>query len=293
MHRYKCIRGDQAFLVKRIKEIAHVQVHYGYRRIHTLLQREGWPINVKRVYRLYCKESLQMRLKVPRRKVSIKVRMEKSLANKKNECWSMDFVSDELYSGRRIRFLTIVDNFTRESPGIGVGVSCKGTDVVGFLEKAIQEHGKPEVIKVDNGPEFISKELDLWAYGRGVKLDFSRPGKPTDNAFIESFNSRFRQECLNEHWFLSLEDAKEKAENWRKDYNENRPHSSLGNVTPKEFAQKLAFLPLAELSDKLARGVESLENWSPKLEYVEGKVSLGKQDHSEKKTVDFSSLNWT
>jgi putative transposase len=195
-----------------------------------------------------------MRLKVPRRKVSIKVRKEQMVANRKNECWSMDFVSDQLYSGHRIRFLTIVDNFTRESPGVGVGVSCKGTDVVRFLETAIQEHGQPEVIKVDNGPEFISKELDLWAYGRGIKLDFSRPGKPTDNAFIESFNSRFRQECLNQHWFLSLDDAREKAEIWRKDYNEKRPHSSLGNITPQEFAEKnkkLTYSPLAELSNEL------------------------------------------
>lgn len=294
VHRYKSIREDQAFLVKRIKEIATVRVHYGYRRIHTLLQREGWKINVKRVYRLYCKESLQMRLKVPRRTVSVKVRREVCLATTKNACWSMDFVSDELYSGHRIRFLTILDNFTRESPGIGVGVSCKGTDVVRFLEEAIRAHGQPEAIKVDNGPEFISKELDLWAYGRGVKLEFSRPGKPTDNAFIESFNSRFRQECLNEHWFLSLEDAKEKAENWRKDYNENRPHSSLGNSTPKEFAERKGFYPsLTGLSEKLVQGMESSENWSPKLEYVEVKLSLGKQDHSEAKKIDFSSLSWT
>jgi putative transposase len=182
-----------------------------------------------------------MRLKVPKRAVSIKTRRDPVIADKKNECWSMDFVSDQLYNGHRIRFLTIVDNFTRESPGVGVGVSCKGTDVVRFLEEAIQEHGHPEVIKVDNGPEFISKELDLWAYGKGIKLAFSRPGKPTDNAFIESFNSRFRQECLNQHWFLSLEDARTKAEMWRKDYNEKRPHSSLKNATPQEFAKSEAF----------------------------------------------------
>lgn len=271
VHRYKSIRGDQAFLVKRVKEIASIRVRYGYRRIHTLLQREGWSVNHKRIYRLYCKESLQMRLKVPRRTVSIKTRRDPVIAGKKNECWSVDFVSDELYNGHRIRFLTIVDNFTRESPGIGVGVSCKGTDVVRFLEEAIKEHGRPEAIKVDNGPEFISKELDLWAYGQGIKLDFSRPGKPTDNAFIESFNSRFRQECLNQHWFLSLEDAQMKAKAWRIDYNEQRPHSSLKNATPREFAEAskwLASPPLAELFGGYARGFGELENFSPKLECV-------------------------
>jgi putative transposase len=148
----------------------------------------------------------------------------------------MDFVADELFDGSRIRILTIVDNFTRESPSIMVGKGLKGHDVVKTLEEAVKRHGKPQVVKVDNGPEFISKDLDLWAYCNGVKLDFSRPGKPTDNAFIESFNSRFRQECLNEHWFLSLEDAKDKISKWWQDYNQSRPHSSLGNLTPLEFA---------------------------------------------------------
>jgi putative transposase len=159
-----------------------------------------------------------------------------SLASCKNEYWSMDFVADGLFDGSRIRILTIVDNFTRESPYIMVGKGLKGHDVVKALEEAVKRHGKPQTIKVDNGPEFISKNLDLWAYCNGVRLDFSRPGKPTDNAFIESFNSRFRQECLNEHWFLSLEDAKDKIWQWWEDYNKNRPHSYLGNLTPHEFA---------------------------------------------------------
>ncbi len=145
-------------------------------------------------------------------------------------------MSDQLFDGHRIRLLTIVDNHTRESLDIHVSQRIRGCEVVQVLEGVAAEHGKPQTIQVDNGPEFISKDVDLWAYWNHVKLDFSRPGKPTDNAYIESFNARFRLECLNEHWFLSLEDAREKIEEWRQDYNAHRPHSSLGNVSPEEFA---------------------------------------------------------
>ena len=144
-------------------------------------------------------------------------------------------MSDELFDGRRIRLLTIVDNHTRESLAIDVGQRIRGCDVVQVLERIVKDHGKPRTIRVDNGPEFISKDVDLWAYWNHVTMDFSRPGKPTDNAYIESFNGRFRQECLNEHWFMDLDDAREKVESWRRDYNEERPHSSLGNATPEEF----------------------------------------------------------
>ncbi len=195
-------------------------------------------MNHKRVYRLYREEYLGMRRRPPRRRVSCLKRQIRPLASKKNECWSMDFMSDELYDGRRIRVLTLVDNHTRESLAIHVGQGIRGIDVVGVLEGVVKQHGRPQTIQVDNGPEFISKDLDLWAYWNKVKLDFSRPGKPTDNAFIESFNGSLRLECLNEHWFLSLEDAREKIESWRQDYNENRPHSSLGNVPPAEFAAR-------------------------------------------------------
>ena len=134
--------------------------------------------------------------------------------------------------------LTIVDAFTRESPLIGVGFTYKGHDVVQALEEAAHHAGYPRTLRIDNGPEFIGKDVDLGAYAHGVSLDFSRPGKPTDNAYIESFNSRFRQECLNQHWFLSLEDAKHKIEAWWQVYNSHRPHSSLGYLTPKEFADR-------------------------------------------------------
>ena len=232
---YRPRKAEQAPLRNRIKEIATVRVRYGYRRIHTLLQREGWVINHKRVYRLYCLEGLQMRHKPPRRRVSAKLREGRTAATHPNQAWSMDFMADELFDGRRLRLLTIVDNVSRVSPFIGVGFRYRGYDVVTALNLAVAQYGVPECLRVDNGPEFISKEVDLWAYAHGVVLDFSRPGKPTDNAFIESFNSRFRQECLNEHWFLSLEDATEKIETWRRHYNEQRPHSSLGYQTPAAY----------------------------------------------------------
>ena len=177
-----------------------------------------------------------MRKKVPKRRVSPQLRQVRVPAAKQNQCWSMDFVSDNLYNGQKLRCLTIVDNHTRISPAIGVGYRYTACNVIETLNQAVNQYGQPECIRVDNGPEFISKELDLWSYARGVQLDFSRPGKPTDNGFIETFNSRFRQECLNQHWFLSLEDAQEKIEGWRKEYNEVRPHSSLGDVSPHFFA---------------------------------------------------------
>jgi putative transposase len=151
----------------------------------------------------------------------------------------MDFMADELFDGRRIRLLTIVDNHTRESLAIHAGQRIRGCEVVEVLERVMKDHGRPRTIRVDTGPEFISKDVDLWAYWNHVSLDFSRPRKPTDNAYIESFNGRFRQECLNEHWFLSLDDARDKVEAWRRDYNEERPHSSLGNATPEEYAAQV------------------------------------------------------
>jgi len=157
----------------------------------------------------------------------------------------MDFMSDQLYDGRRIRLLTIVDNHTRESLAIHVGQRIRGSEVVEILQGVVAKHGRPQTIRVDNGPEFISKDVDLWAYWNQVQLDFSRPGKPTDNAYIESFNARFRQECLNEHWFLSLDDVREKVEDWSRDYNENRPHGALNNLTPVEYAKQSQHLETA------------------------------------------------
>ncbi len=237
-HRYKSIADRQDFLRIRLRDLAATRVNYGYRRLHILLRRESWQINPKRVYRLYTEEGLTMRRKRPRRRfVSSTVRQNRPAVKSADECWSMDFVADQLVDGRRLRVLTIVDNFTRESLGLYAAQNIKGDDVVEVLEDIVAHRGKPARIQVDNGSEFTSRSMDLWAYLNTVKLDFSRPGKPTDNAFIESFNGKFRAECLNENWFLSLADARDKIEQWRVDYNQHRPHSSLGDLTPAEFAE--------------------------------------------------------
>ena len=210
-------------------------MRYGYRRIHVLLRREGWRVNHKKVCRLYAELGLQLRNKTPKRRVKAKLREDRSSATSSNQVWAMDFVHDQLFDGRKLRILTIVDTYSRLSPAIDVRHNYFGRDVVNTLERVAREVGYPRTIRLDNGPEFVSKDLDLWAYMRGVTLDFSRPGKPTDNAFIESLNGKFRTECLNAHWFMSLDEARRKCEAWRRDYNEVRPHSAIGNKTPKEL----------------------------------------------------------
>ena len=230
-YHYKHRRPEQASLRKRIRELAEARVRYDYRRIHVLLRWEGWSINHKRTRRLYHEEDLQLRRKTPKRKVSAKGREDGVVAAAANDCWSMEFLLDQLFDGRKIRVLTIVDNFTRVSPAIDVWRSYRGADVVATLERIASVHGRPKRIRVDNQPEFISKELDLWAWLQNVELDFSRPGKPTGNAFAESFNGKFRTECPNAYWFLSLGDARLRCEA-RRDYNEVRPHRAIGNQTP-------------------------------------------------------------
>ena len=237
-HRYQSVRDDRAELRIRLRDLAASRVRYGYQRLHVLLRREGWEVNHKLVYRLYCEEGLQMRTKTPRRHRSCRVRRQRPRASQANASWSMDFMADQLYCGQRFRILTLVDNFTRESLAIHAGRRLTGDDVVRVLEEVSSDRSKPETIYVDTGPEFASKSLDWWAHFNGVKLDFSRPGKPTDNALIESFNGKLRAECLNQNWFLSLADAQEKLEQWREDYNERRPHSSLGQMAPVEFATR-------------------------------------------------------
>jgi len=239
-YRYRSVADEQAVLRVRLRDLAQARVSYGYRRLHILLQREGWKVNHKRVYRLYRLEGLGMRPKKPRRHVTACRRMERPAATEVNESWSMDFMSDQLYDGRRIRLLTLVDNYTRESLAIEVGEHIGSDRVVEVLTRLSKSRDLPKRIRVDNGPEFISKRLDQWAYFHRVELDFIRPGKPTDNGIIEAFNGRLRQECLNENWFLSLEDACQKVEAWRQDYNENRPHGALGNVSPVVYASAMA-----------------------------------------------------
>src|SRR6185437_9993355 len=208
------------------------RVRYGYRRIHVLLRRDGWRVNAKRVYRLYREMGLQLRPKTPKRRVKAKLRDDRRPATRSNETWAMDFVHDQLATGTKLRVLTIIDTFSRFSPAIEPRFNFRGADVVEVLERVGREVGLPAVIRVDQGSEFVSRDLDLWAYQRGVTLDFSRPGKPTDNAFIESFNGKFRAECLNTHWFLSLADAQKKLEDWRKYYNEGPPPGAIGNKPP-------------------------------------------------------------
>ena len=233
--RYQSQAQDQSALKIRLRDLAHSRLRYGYRRLHVLLQREGWRINHKRVYRLYRLEGLSLRLKTRNKRVS-GLRGPKPVATRPNECWSMDFMADRLVDGRRFRILTLVDNVSRVSPVIVADSKLTGERVVVALDQLLAAGQKPAMLSIDNGPEFVSKSLDAWAHRHGVRLEFSRPGKPTDNAFIEAFNSRFRDECLNLHWFDSLEEPQATIEAWRADYNTERPHGALGQRIPAEFS---------------------------------------------------------
>jgi putative transposase len=233
--RYRPRGRDDEPLRRRLGELARERSRFGYRRLYVLLRREGQLVNHKRVLRLYRLAGLKLRRQKRKRMPSV-ARGIPSLPTKPNECWALDFVSDTLAWGRRIRCLTVVDCFTRESPAIEIDTSLPGARVVRLLDQLSLQRGLPETIVMDNGPELTSRVLDQWAYEHGVQLRFIDPGKPIQNAFIESFNGRFRDECLNQHWFVSLAQARRVVDAWRRDYNEARPHSSLGYLTPDEFA---------------------------------------------------------
>jgi len=238
LYRYRNRRADSTPLRARIEEIAAVKRRYGYRRVYVRLRREGWAVNRKRVYRLYRDAGLAVRRRKRKRIGPIERKpLPKPLAA--NVSWSMDFVADGLIGGRRLRCLTIVDDCTRECLAIEVDTSITGVRVAAVLERLADRRGLPQSITVDNGPEFDGQALDKWAYRRSVHLSFIRPGKPNENAYIESFNGKFRDECLNEHWFISLAHARSVIEAWRIEYNTERPHSSLANLTPEEFANQL------------------------------------------------------
>ena len=237
-HRYRSTADPQDELRLRLKELAAARVRYGYRRLHVRLRREGWPINAKRVYRLYNEEGLSIRPKTPRRRRSTRYRSGRSAIERANDCWAMDFMADSLCDGRSFRILTRVDGHSRESLATVPRPSFRAQQVVEILNGLIQTRGKPHAIRCDNGLEFAGRVLDQWAYWHDVELDFSRPGKPTDNASIEAFNARLRAECLNASWFLSMHDARDRIESWRHDYNTARPHSALGNLTPRAFARQ-------------------------------------------------------
>jgi len=235
LYRYRSRRPDSAPLRARIEEIAAIKRRYGYRRVYVRLRREGWEVNRKRVYRLYREAGLTVRRR-KRKRIGLFERKPLPKPTAANVSWSMDFVADGLIGGRRMRCLTIVDDCTRECLAIEVDTSITGLRVQSVLDRLADTRGLPRSITVDNGPEFDGQVLDKWAYRTSVQLSFIRPGKPNENAYIESFNGKFRDECLNEHWFLSLAHARSIIEAWRIEYNTERPHSSLGNLTPQEFA---------------------------------------------------------
>jgi putative transposase len=224
-------------LGSRIAELAAMRRRFGYRRIHALLRREGSEANHKRVYRLYRLAGLA----VARRRKRARVAVEREpllLPTRPNEVWSMDFVMDALSSGRRLKCLTVVDDFTKEAIELVLDHSITGDYVTRALDQVVRFRGAPRAIRTDQGPEFTGRALDQWAYRNGVDLKLIQAGKPTQNAYIESFNGKFRDECLNEHWFATLAEARILINEWRRDYNERRPHSALRYLTPTEFAAR-------------------------------------------------------
>jgi len=238
--RYESRRQDDTAIRVRLRELAAVRRRFGYRRLHVLLRREGMLVNHKRVYRIYREEGLSVRRRKRKRGVSA-ARTPLLLPARPGEVWGLDFVSDALARGRKLRMLTVVDLYTREALAIEVDTSLGGVRVARVLERIIRERGQaPQAIVMDNGPELTSRALDQWAYERSIRLHFIDPGKPVQNCFVESFNGTLRDECLNEHWFTSVHDARQAVETWRIDYNGVRPHSSLDNRTPEEFRASLA-----------------------------------------------------
>lgn len=241
---YASRRGTDAGLRERLRDLAATLPRYGYKRLCRRLRRQGVHVNHKKVYRIYREEGLLVRKRARKRLVR---RCERpALPTRPNEEWSMDFTADQLADGRRFRTFNVVDDFTRECLAIQVERSIPGTVVARVLDRLVQERGRPKAIICDNGPEFIGRALEIWAEENAVKLRFIEPGKPVQNCYVESFNGRFRDECLNEHWFTSMDDARSIIEAWRVDYNEVREHSALGAMTPTEYR----------------RAVESAENAS-------------------------------
>ena len=247
----------------RLRELAASRVRFGYRRLTVLLKREGWAVNAKRIYRLYTEEGLTVRTKY-RRKTASYQRVSQGRATAPNQRWSMDFVSYRFVDGGWFRVLTVIDQFTRECLQLLVDSALSGEKVAVALERVVSQRGIPMSITVDNGSEFASRAMDAWAYRHGTHLDFIRPGKPVENGYIESFNGRLRDECLNVNLFFSLEDTREKLEVWRQDYNQARPHSALGDEAPKAFAaawSKSASLgSLLEVLSRATLGAKSLRN---------------------------------
>jgi putative transposase len=245
--RYRGRRGDDAVLRGRLRELAAERPRFGYRRLHALLRREGIIVNHKRIERLYREEGLAVRRR-RRKSLTRLLRGRPPAPQAANEQWAMDFLHDTVASGRTIRLLSVIDVFTREALALEVDTSLPGSRVVRVLDRLVGERERPVQLVLDNGPELISRVLEEWAHQHQVTLHFIDPGKPIQNAHCESFHGRLRDECLNEHWFLGIADARQIVEAWRQDYNRERPHSALGYQTPVEFAQGaiLAAAPLPE-----------------------------------------------
>ncbi len=239
-HAYKPKPDRHARLRERLITLSGKHKRYGYRMLHAKLGQEGFRVNVKVVERLYGEERRALRRR-SRKKIPKGDREGAWCPIAANQRWSLDFTMDAIANGRKFRTANLKDDCTRECPAIDVAISLPGSRVVEMLERVARERGYPDVITVDNGPELRGRALDGWAHDHGVKLYFIDPGKPTQNAYIESFNGRFREECLNLHWFTSLDEAQRIIENWRIDYNRGRPHSSLKYQTPEEFAASRPF----------------------------------------------------
>lgn len=234
--RHQSRRDPQTALRMRLRELAASWVRFGYRRLTVLLRREGWAVNAERIYRLCKEDGLTVRTKV-RRKIARRQRAPLLRPTRPNERWAMDFVSDRVADGRWFRVLTAVDQFTHECLLLLADGSLAGQKVAEALSRVIAERGAPAAITVDNGTEFASTAMDVWSYQCRVQLDFIRPGRPVENGYIESFNGRLRDECLNVHVLFTLADVREKLERWRQDYNQVRPHSALGDYPPQQFEQ--------------------------------------------------------
>jgi putative transposase len=234
-YRYAAAPDSDAPLRTALVELARQKQRYGYRRLWAVLSKQGWTANLKRIYRLYREENLMVR-RLKRKRVVRTAPKDVNLSAPNQE-WALDFVCDALATGRGIRMLTVVDSFTRECPAIEVNTGLSGLRVTRVLERVIAERGKPKTIRCDNGPEFTSRHFIAWCEQQGITLVHIQPGRPMQNGYIESFNGRLRDECLNASWFMNLNDAKQKIENWRKEYNADRPHSSLAYRTPEEFAK--------------------------------------------------------
>lgn len=238
MYGYQVKKRDDEKLRTRLRELAEQRKRWGCPMLHAVLKREGLVQNHKRTERIYKEENLIIH-KRRRKKRASHVRLDVEKATRSNEIWAMDFIEDRLSSGRKLRCLTIVDTFTKEGIAIETDTSLGGERVTRVLDRISMTRDLPKYITIDNGPEFISRAMDDWAYRNNVQLNFSRPGKPVDNCYIESFHDKFREECLNMHYFSTLAEAKYIIEGWRRDYNEVRPHSTLNYQTPNEFAQKI------------------------------------------------------